>query len=64
MKQSLTFLMLLGIWKMFRGKSPVFKTKFRIIPQLQEMVDSNFFYTLVWQLFIVTEVLNETTFTV
>ena len=64
LKQSLTFLMVLGIWKMFRGKSPVFKTKFRRIPQLQEMVGSNFFYTLVWQLFIVPEVLNETSFTV
>ena len=30
LKQSLTFLMLLGIWKMFRGKSLAFKTKFRI----------------------------------
>ena len=56
--------MVLGIWKMFRGKSPVFKTKFRIIPQLQEMFGSNFFYTLVWQFFIVPEVLNETSFTV
>ena len=50
--------MVLDIWKMSRGKSPIFKTRFRIIPQLQEMIGSNFFHTLVLRLFIVPEVLD------